>query len=192
VASNVAFPPIDLFRPVVQSRGLSFGQTVPTSTVISSARSPFITTSTMPPTVQGIPPSATIRPTHRPARQRRPATIAELAERARDTSWDPTLSLKYWLKTAERHRNAGYEHIDKGDLENGFVELARAATIVMEKVPIHKDYQTQLKPELRKNLGSVRVFGLYFTLEPVLLFRTKSLAMFDFYPTRNTNFGSHL
>jgi STAM-binding protein len=98
------------------------------------------------------------RPTPSEAQSaRRPATIAELAERARETNWDPSLSLKHWLKTAERYRDAGYAFIDSGDLEQGFVELARAATIVMEKAPTHRDYQTLLKPAMRKNLGSVRL-----------------------------------
>ena len=86
---------------------------------------------------------------------RRPATIAELADAARETGWDAALPLKHWLKVAEKVRAAGNQHIDQGDLEMGFVELARAATIVMEKVPTHKDYQSLLNATLRKNLGSV-------------------------------------
>jgi len=110
----------------------------------------------MAPTIQDT--SAASRSTFQPTRQpanRRPATIAELADRARDTAWDPNLTLKHWLKSAEKYRNAGYAHIDRKELEQGFVELARAATIVMEKVPTHKDYHTLLNPTLRKNLGSV-------------------------------------
>ena len=98
---------------------------------------------------------ATPRPVRQQSGGRRPATIAELAERARDTPWDPSMGLKHWLRTAERFRNAGNVHIENGDLEQGFVELAKAATIVMQKVPTHNDYQTLLDQSLRMNLGKV-------------------------------------
>jgi hypothetical protein len=95
-------------------------------------------------------------PYTRPQR-RRPASLAELAERARNNGWDPNLGIKHWLKTAEKHRNKGNALVSSGDLEAGFVELATAATIVLEKVPNHREYSTMLNPTLRKNLGEVRV-----------------------------------
>jgi hypothetical protein len=95
-------------------------------------------------------------PYTRPQR-RRPASLAELAERARNNGWDPNLGIKHWLKTAEKHRNKGNALVSSGDLEAGFVELATAATIVLEKVPTHREYSTMLNPTLRKNLGEVRV-----------------------------------
>jgi hypothetical protein len=123
----------------------------------------------MAPTIQD--PSASSRSVYtltrhasqpsRAAPPRRPSTIAELAERARDSRWDDSLSVKQALRAAHRYRNAGYAHIDNGDLEMGFVELARAATIVMEKIPAHKDYQTALSPTMRKNLGSVRFWATF-------------------------------
>lgn len=106
----------------------------------------------MAPTVQDT--SASSRSVYRP-HSRRPPTILELADRARELHWDPALTLKHWLKSAEKHRNAGNELVAKGEFELGFVELARAATIVMEKVPTHKDYNSVLNPEHRKNLGAV-------------------------------------
>lgn len=95
---------------------------------------------------------------HFRSQPRRPATILELADKAREISWEGNTTLKHWLKAAEKHRNAGNTHVDRGEIEFGFVELARAATIVMEKVPAHKDYSTMLNASHRKNLGTVRFF----------------------------------
>lgn len=108
-----------------------------------------------PPTI--LDTAASSRPQYpipRP-KSRRPASLAELAERARNNGWDPNLGIKHWLKTAERHRNNGSNLVKSGDLEAGFVELATAATLVMEKVPSHRDYHTMLNHNLRKNLGTV-------------------------------------
>ncbi|KAF9462259.1 hypothetical protein BDZ94DRAFT_1261890 [Collybia nuda] len=84
---------------------------------------------------------------------RRPATIAELAERALDGLWDETKELKHYLRVAERYRKDGKEHVKQGDLESAFVEFARAATLVLEKLPTHRDYHTLLNAAQRHNLG---------------------------------------
>lgn len=89
--------------------------------------------------------------------QHRPATIAELAERARDDLWDPSKALKFWLRTAEKRRRAGKTYEEAGDLESAFVEYAKAATIVLEKLPSHRDYHGMLNAEQRHNLGLVSV-----------------------------------
>jgi hypothetical protein len=59
------------------------------------------------------------------------------------------------LRSAERHRKAGKEYAKGGDLEAAFVEFAKAATLVLEKLPTHKDYLTVLTAEQRHNLGLV-------------------------------------
>ena len=40
-------------------------------------------------------------------------------------------------------------------MENAFVELAKAATLVLERLPEHPDYIAKLKPNQRHNLGLV-------------------------------------
>jgi hypothetical protein len=92
--------------------------------------------------------------------RRRPATIAELADRARDDQWDPSKGVKHWLKTGEGHRRAGKHYADANDLENAFVEFAKAATIVLEKLPSHREYHTTLNPEQKHNLGLVSLSSL--------------------------------
>lgn len=91
------------------------------------------------------------------SQSKRPASIAELAERALDNLWDENKDLKHYLRVAEKYRRDGKEFVRTGDLENAFVQFARAATLVLEKLPLHRDYYTLLKPAQRQNLGLVRV-----------------------------------
>ncbi|TCD65306.1 hypothetical protein EIP91_002831 [Steccherinum ochraceum] len=84
---------------------------------------------------------------------RRPATIAELAEAAHIDLWDATKGLKHWLRTAERSRKAGKLFHDQGNWEAAFVEYARAATLVLDKLPTHREYSTLLSADQRHNLS---------------------------------------
>ncbi|VDB86444.1 unnamed protein product [Peniophora sp. CBMAI 1063] len=85
---------------------------------------------------------------------RRPRTIAELAEIAKHLGTDDDgLTLKQYLRNAERARIAGRHLQDEGDMENAFIQLARAATIVLEKLPAHKDYRHLLNSVQRHNMG---------------------------------------
>ena len=93
----------------------------------------------------------------------RPATISELAARAQDQLWDPSKGLKHWLRTAEKARRNGDYYADHHDFERAFVEYARAATIVLEKLPTHRDYNAMLNADQRQNLGMVSVRSLSST-----------------------------
>lgn len=88
---------------------------------------------------------------------KRPASIAELADKAMLDLWDESKDFKYYLRLAEKHRKEGKECAKRGDLEGAFVELARAATLVLEKLPMHKDYHNVLNANQRHNLGLVSV-----------------------------------
>ncbi|THU81865.1 hypothetical protein K435DRAFT_767069 [Dendrothele bispora CBS 962.96] len=68
---------------------------------------------------------------------RRPAMISELAIEAQNHNWDENGSLKYFLRIADRSRKAGKTAVENNDLETAFVMFARAATIVLEKLPTH-------------------------------------------------------
>ncbi|KAG2356406.1 hypothetical protein BDR07DRAFT_1453429 [Suillus spraguei] len=83
----------------------------------------------------------------------RPSTIAELSERALSNLWDPSKGLKQWLKKADGFRKAGRAHAEAGELEEAFMEYAKSATIILEKLPMHKEYYTLLSPTQRHNLG---------------------------------------
>jgi hypothetical protein len=86
---------------------------------------------------------------------RRPFCIAELADRATHNLWDPSKGLKQWLKAADGFRKAGRAYHEAGDFEAAFVEFAKAATIILEKLPSHKEYFTLLTATQRHNLGLV-------------------------------------
>jgi hypothetical protein len=93
-----------------------------------------------------------------PRAYRRPASIAELAHRAQDGLYEDHRDLKYHLRNAEKFRRTAKELLKAGDLEAAFVEYAKAATLVLEKLPTHRDYQTVLTSEQRHNLGLVRTY----------------------------------
>ncbi|KAF5373417.1 hypothetical protein D9615_009472 [Tricholomella constricta] len=82
----------------------------------------------------------------------KPATIAQLADTALDNLWDETRDLKHYLRTAEKYRKLARQHIMDGDLENAFVMFAKAATLVLEKIPTHRDFTTLLTGAQRHNL----------------------------------------
>lgn len=86
----------------------------------------------------------------------RPASIAELADRARDNNWDDRPDLKSYLRLAERYRKTGKEFVAQGDNESAFVEFAKAATLVLEKLPTHRQYETLLTADQRRHLAEVR------------------------------------
>ena len=87
--------------------------------------------------------------------QYRPRSIAELATEANEGLWEPSKPLKHWLRTAEKARKNGNAHVEAGDYELAFIEYARAATLVLEKLPTHREYQTLLTATQRANLGLV-------------------------------------
>ncbi|KAG1840887.1 hypothetical protein C8R48DRAFT_781620 [Suillus tomentosus] len=94
------------------------------------------------------------RPSPRPSpSSRRPSTIAELSECALSNLWDPSKGLKQWLKKADGFRKAGRAYAEAGELEEAFMEYAKSATIILEKLPMHKEYYTLLSPTQRHNLG---------------------------------------
>lgn len=99
----------------------------------------------------------------------RPATIAELAALAQKDVWDPSKPLKHWLRTAEKARKVGQGHVDNHNYESAFVEFAKAATIILEKLPTHNEYQVLLNADQRHNLGMVSVLGVLASVETLVL-----------------------
>ncbi|KAF9237134.1 hypothetical protein BU15DRAFT_76242 [Melanogaster broomeanus] len=104
---------------------------------------------------------------------RMPSSIPELAELALNTEWDPSKGLKQWLKAADGLRKTGRAYHEAGDLEVAFVEFAKAATIILERVPTHKEYYTILTPTQRHNLGlnGQQVLESLDEIKPILVDR---------------------
>ncbi|KAG9043305.1 hypothetical protein FS837_009768 [Tulasnella sp. UAMH 9824] len=71
---------------------------------------------------------------------RRPKTIQELLQLAKNQSYNPSRDLKDQLRAAEHLRKQGKESERAGDLENAFVGFARAAIIILDKIPEHSQY----------------------------------------------------
>ncbi|KAJ7504776.1 hypothetical protein B0H11DRAFT_1709424, partial [Mycena galericulata] len=98
----------------------------------------------------------------------RPATISELAAAAQtdpDIAPSSNLDLKHYIRRAETHRKdgkalgSGTSGVGTGDigtdLELAFIEYARAATLIVEKIPSHRDFTSVLSAEQRANLTAV-------------------------------------
>jgi len=82
-------------------------------------------------------------------RKTHPATIAELASKSREDLWDPSKDLKHRLRTVELARKSGKQYADDRDYERSFIQFSRAASIILEKMPTHKDYYTRLTTSQR-------------------------------------------
>jgi hypothetical protein len=88
----------------------------------------------------------------------RPYSIGELAERAKQILGKDPKPFKAWLRIAENARRDAKSSRKQGDLESAFVEYAKAATIVLEKIPAHPDYMVLLSTTQRHNMGLVSFF----------------------------------
>jgi STAM-binding protein len=90
-----------------------------------------------------------------PQASSRPYSIAELAERAKRALGDDVRLFKSWLRIAENARRDAKSFSEQGDLESAFVEYAKAAAIVLEKIPADPDYRVLLSATQRHNMGLV-------------------------------------
>jgi STAM-binding protein len=84
-----------------------------------------------------------------------PRSITELAEIAKQSLGDDARPFKTWLRIAENARRDAKSFHEQGDVESAFIEYARAATIVLEKIPAHPDYRVVLSTTQRHNMGLV-------------------------------------
>ncbi|KAI5891053.1 uncharacterized protein SCHCODRAFT_02628001 [Schizophyllum commune H4-8] len=123
------------------------------------------------PSATPTPPNYAQAPARTPSR--RPASIGELAERALDNLWDDRKDLKFYLRQAEQYRKDGKAFAAHGDHENAFVSFARAATLVLDKLPMHRDYRTMLSDKHRHNLGlnGQDILDCLGQLKPILVER---------------------
>jgi hypothetical protein len=99
----------------------------------------------LPPSQHQVPPS-------------RPHSIAGLAERAKQILGEDPRPFKAWLRISENARRDAKSFQEQGDLESAFVEYAKAAMIVLEKIPAHPDYCVLLSTTQRHNVGLVSYF----------------------------------
>lgn len=84
----------------------------------------------------------------------RPHSISELAQFAKDDSLPSSRGVKDWLRVADTLRKQGQQAIQDGDIQAGFLYLARSATYILEKIPHHPAYH-DLNPTQMGNLKNV-------------------------------------
>ncbi|CAK5276633.1 unnamed protein product [Mycena citricolor] len=102
----------------------------------------------------------------------RPSSISELAAEAndeRDIAAPRDASLKYYLRRADQHRREALALVDGAgrgptatnpngsddlwvDMEAAFIQFVRAISTIIDKIPKHKDYMSELSETQRKNL----------------------------------------
>lgn len=85
----------------------------------------------------------------------RPHSIAELADFAKQSLGEDPRPFKSWLRIAETARRDAKSFHEQGDAESAFMEYAKAATIVLEKIPAHPEYRVLLSTTQRHNMGLV-------------------------------------
>ena len=83
---------------------------------------------------QGSAAPATLPRTHRPR------SIEKLRALARPATYDSDRSFKDQLHAIGVLRSQSILHHKKGDLENAFLYMARAAALILEKLPSHAQY----------------------------------------------------
>jgi STAM-binding protein len=111
---------------------------------------PYRNPNSAPPNaVEVAPPTSQLQPASRPH------SIAELADLAKQNLGDDTRPFKTWLRIAENARRDAKSFLEQGDIEGAFVEYAKAATIVLEKIPAHPEYRVLLSTTQRHNMGLV-------------------------------------
>ena len=133
----------DIFTQTSQFRPATF-QPGPTG--------PYRNPNSAPPDVVEAPPPSQLQTASRPH------SIAELADIAKQALGDDPRPFKTWLRTAENARRDAKSFQEQGDLESAFIEYAKAATIVLEKIPGHPEYRVLLSATQRHNMGLVSQF----------------------------------
>jgi USP8 dimerisation domain len=66
-------------------------------------------------------------------------SLEEIEELSKLTAYDPERSFKDQLRALDALRKQSFEHRAKGDVENAYIFMARAAGIV-DKLPFHSQY----------------------------------------------------
>jgi len=85
----------------------------------------------------------------------RPATIVELADKSREDLPNLNKNIQYWLHAVTLASKSGKHYSENGDYERSYVQYARVACIIREKIPIQREYHTLLTNEQRCSLTLV-------------------------------------
>lgn len=81
--------------------------------------------------------------------------ITVFEDRARTQIGRHDQPIKHWLRFAEAARFAGHHAMESGFLGEAFVEYAKAAIVVVEVLPQHRDFDVLLSAGQQANLETV-------------------------------------
>ncbi|KAI0061314.1 hypothetical protein BV25DRAFT_1826794 [Artomyces pyxidatus] len=81
-----------------------------------------------------------------------PFVITVFEDRARTQIGRRDQPIKHWLRFAEAARRAGHHAMESGFFGEAFVEYAKAAIIVVEVLPQHRDFDVLLTARQQANL----------------------------------------
>jgi USP8 dimerisation domain len=79
---------------------------------------------------------------------------------SKPTAYDPERSFKDQLRTIDKLRDKCFEHRQKGDLENAYIFMARAAGVVLDKLPFHSQYDI-LSAKQKTDLAAVCLVSFF-------------------------------
>ena len=153
------------FTPRVLSHHLDSGQNALGIDISPQTSQSHIATPQPGPTqLNQIPRSTLSNSTETPPpSQHQPASrlhsIEELAEIMKvimkHSLGDDPRPLETWLRTAENARRNAKTFQEQGNVELAFMEYAKAATIVLEKIPFHPEYRVLLGTAQQHNVALV-------------------------------------
>lgn len=85
-----------------------------------------------------------------------PRPFDYLEELAKRTSYDPQRTLKDQVRAIDALRDWSEASQAKGDLENAYIYLGRAATVIKDHLPHHPQYHS-LTVQQHADLANVRL-----------------------------------
>ncbi|KAH9905614.1 hypothetical protein F4778DRAFT_671383 [Xylariomycetidae sp. FL2044] len=83
----------------------------------------------------------------------RPTSIQDITAQAKKFNWDPSISLKFWLRTAQTLYNEGQAYLDDRNLTKAYLLYYRYSILALDHLSNHPEAKT---PEGNKSIKSLR------------------------------------
>lgn len=105
--------------------------------------------------------------------QKRPSSIDELVQRARDRPHNASRSLNLLVKDAEQYNKLAKVQHAQCNYEEAFVNYTKAATIILEELPQHRDNNILLSDTQKNDISgySQTILDALSELKPILVDR---------------------
>ena len=89
-----------------------------------------------------------------PPSTERARSINELKDLAKPSAYDPSRSFKDQLRAVKLLRDKSDQYRQDGDYESTYIYIARAATLIIAKLPVHPQYDI-LSAKQKTDLAAV-------------------------------------